>query len=130
MVDVYNLEFDVGPYYALAEDAARANGVPVGIFTRLVETESNWNPKALSSKGAIGLTQLLPSTAAKLGVDPWDPEENLEGGARYLRDQYDRFGDWKLALAAYNAGPGAVIKYDGIPPYKETQQYVRNITEQ
>ncbi len=69
----------------------------------------------------------MPFTARKLGVDPWNPTQNLEGGARYLRQQYDRFRSWRLALAAYNAGPEAVAKYNGVPPYKETQGYVKAI---
>ena len=83
--------------------------------------------QARSHKGAIGLAQLMPGTAAKLGVDPHNPRQNLEGGARYLRMMYDRYGNWRLALAAYNAGPAAVDKYDGVPPYRETRNYVRKI---
>ena len=75
----------------------------------------------------MGLAQLMPDTARALGVDPTDPGQNLDGGARYLRRQYDTFGTWDLALAAYNAGPGAVEQYGGIPPYAETQNYVRVI---
>ena len=116
-----------GPYLAMARDAARKHGVPEDLFLRLVQQESGWNPQIKSHKGAHGLAQLMPETAANLGVDPTDPAQNLEGGARYLRAQYDRFGNWRLALAAYNAGPGAVIQYDGIPPYEETQNYVKVI---
>lgn len=111
----------------MAKQAARKYNIPENIFLRLVQQESNWNPRAKSHKGALGLAQLMPSTASALGVDPMDPRQNLEGGARYLKRQYQRFRDWRLALAAYNAGPAAVEKYNGIPPYKETQNYVRVI---
>lgn len=116
---VYN-----GPYLAVAREMATLHGVPADLFLRLVQQESGWNAQAVSPKGAIGLAQLMPQTAAMLGVDPNDPNENLEGGARYLRAQYNEFGSWRLALAAYNAGPEAVRQYSGIPPYEETQNYV------
>lgn len=116
-----------GQYLDAARHAARSNGVPEDLFLRLVQQESNWNPVAKSHKGALGLAQLLPQTAQGLGVDPLNPKENLHGGAKYLAQQYRTFGSWHLALAAYNAGPGAVLKYGGIPPYKETQNYVRKI---
>jgi len=116
-----------GQYLSVAKAVARRHGVPEDLFLRLVQQESAWNPRAKSHAGAIGLAQLMPFTARKLGVDPWNPEQNLEGGARYLRQQYDRFRSWRLALAAYNAGPGAVQKYSGVPPYKETRGYVRAI---
>lgn len=116
-----------GPYLSTARAAAQAHGVPEDLFLRLVQQESGWNDKALSHKGAIGLAQLMPTTARKLGVDPHDPRQNLEGGARYLAQQYRKFKSWRLALAAYNAGPGAVEKYNGVPPYKETMNYVRII---
>lgn len=116
-----------GPYLNVAKDAARRHGVPEDLFLRLVQQESNWNATARSHKGAYGLAQLLPSTARGLGVDHTDPAENLEGGARYLKQQYDTFGSWRLALAAYNAGPGAVKKHNGVPPFRETRNYVRII---
>jgi len=116
-----------GPYLAVARDAARRHGVPEDLFLRLVQQESGWRTTAKSRKGAYGLAQLMPATARKLGVDRTNPTENLEGGARYLRQQYDRFRSWRLALAAYNAGPAAVEKYNGVPPYKETTNYVRVI---
>lgn len=116
-----------GPYMRLAQRAASKHGVPVGLFQRLVAQESGWNASARSVKGALGLAQLMPETARELGVDPLDPEQNLEGGARYLRAQFETFGSWPLALAAYNAGPGAVARYDGIPPFAETQNYVQVI---
>lgn len=116
-----------GPYLVLAQAAATRHGVPVDLFLRLVEQESGWNPQAVSVKGAIGLTQLMPQTAGQLQVDPTDPVQNLEGGARYLRAQFAAFGDWRLALAAYNAGPGAVLRHQGVPPFAETQNYVQVI---
>ena len=116
-----------GEYLQMAKDAARRHGVPSDLFLRLVQQESGWKPKARSHKGAIGLAQLMPGTARKLRVNPHDPYENLEGGARYLAEQYRTFGSWRLALAAYNAGPAAVIKHGGVPPYKETKNYVRII---
>lgn len=116
-----------GPYQDLARTAARRHGVPEDLFLRLVQTELRFRPAAKSTKGAIGLAQLMPGTARLLGVNPHDPGQNLEGGARYLSQQYRRFGDWRLALAAYNAGPDAVARYRGVPPYRETQAYVRAI---
>ncbi|UWR20898.1 lytic transglycosylase domain-containing protein [Sulfitobacter sp. S190] len=116
-----------GPYLNVARAAARKHGIPEDLFLRLVQQESGWNSKAVSHAGAIGLAQLMPGTAAVLRVNPRDPEQNLEGGARYLSQQYKTFGSWRLALAAYNAGPGAVKKYGGIPPYRETKNYVRII---
>jgi len=116
-----------GRYLNMAREAARRNNVPEDLFVRLVQQESNWNPNAKSYKGAIGLAQLMPQTARSLRVDPTDPYENLDGGARYLHTQYREFGSWRLALAAYNAGPDAVKKYGGVPPYKETRNYVRII---
>ncbi|MGC8202469.1 lytic transglycosylase domain-containing protein [Aliiroseovarius sp. PTFE2010] len=116
-----------GEFLPLARAAAERNGVPSDLFARLIQQESNWNPRARSHKGAIGLAQLMPGTAAKLRVNPHDPIQNLEGGARYLRMMYDKFGSWRLALAAYNAGPGAVERYSGVPPYRETRNYVRKI---
>ncbi|MGB3554906.1 MAG: lytic transglycosylase domain-containing protein [Jannaschia sp.] len=110
-----------------ARAAARRHGIPEDLFLRLVRQESGWNPNAVSHKGALGLAQLMPATARRLGVDPADPKQNLEGGARYLAMQYRTFGSWRLALAAYNAGPGAVEKHGGIPPFRETQGYVRAI---
>ena len=114
-------------YLPHAKAMARKHGVPEDLFLRLVQQESGWNPSARSNKGARGLAQLMPGTAAKLGVDASDPIQNLEGGARYLRMMYNTFGSWRLALAAYNAGPGAVQKYGGVPPYQETKNYVRVI---
>lgn len=116
-----------GVYLALAREAANRHGIPADLFLRLIQQESGWNAGARSHKGAMGLAQLMPATARNLGVDPNNPTENLEGGARYLKRQFQTFGTWRLALAAYNAGPGAVKKYGGIPPYKETRNYVKII---
>ncbi|WP_220749709.1 lytic transglycosylase domain-containing protein [Jannaschia pagri] len=117
-------------YLPDARVAARRHGIPEDLFLRLVRQESGWNPTAKSHKGAMGLAQLMPGTARALGVNPADPKQNLEGGARYLAQQYRKFGSWRLALAAYNAGPGAVERHGGIPPYRETRNYVRIIMGQ
>ncbi|MCK9328171.1 MAG: lytic transglycosylase domain-containing protein [Bacteroidales bacterium] len=107
--------------------AAEREGIPAALLSALVDAESSGNPNAMSPAGAIGLTQLMPGTAEGLGVDPYDPEQNLAGGARYLKQMYDKYGDWGLALAAYNAGPGAIDQYGGIPPYQETRNYVAKV---
>lgn len=116
--------------YATEIDAAAAHyGVDPALLRGLVKQESGFNPAARSGAGAVGLTQLMPATARELGVsDPTDPAQALDGGAKYLKQQLDRFGgDPSKALAAYNAGPGAVQKFGGVPPYAETQHYVQNV---
>lgn len=116
-----------GQYLEIAKAMARKHGVPEDLFLRLVQQESGWNPGAVSPKGATGLAQLMPDTARLLRVDINDPHQNLEGGARYLAMMYGKFGSWRHALAAYNAGPQAVEKHGGIPPYAETKNYVKVI---
>ncbi len=117
------------PYGAEITAAAKKHGIDPALLAGLVKQESGFNPSAGSPAGARGLTQLMPATAAGLGVtNVLDPAQNLDGGAKYLRQQLDAFGgDVTRALAAYNAGPGAVQRYGGVPPYAETQNYVRAV---
>lgn len=113
--------------HAEVDRLARVHDVDPLLIKALIRQESNFDPAAQSPVGAIGLMQLMPETAADLGVNAWDPAQNLQGGVAYLADQLRRFGDVRLALAAYNAGPGAVQDCGGVPPYEETQNYVWTI---
>lgn len=112
---------------AMIRQAAQEQGIDPALYYSLIMAESSGNANAVSSKGAMGYAQLMPATAAELGVDPSDPAQNLKGGAMYLRQMLERFKDPKLALAAYNAGPANVEKYNGIPPFAETQNYVSKV---
>ena len=125
---VSELPADV-PYGAEITAAAKKYGIDPALLAGLVKQESGFNPNAGSPAGARGLTQLMPGTAAGLGVtNVLDPAQSLDGGAKYLKAQLDAFGgDVARALAAYNAGPGAVQRYGGVPPYAETQNYVRAV---
>lgn len=128
--EIEDLVLDVGDDY-LRHPALKAAGLSgtewLALFRANIAVESAFNPDARSSVGAIGLGQLMPGTADLLGVDPYDPEDNLHGSARYLLAQLEDFGAADLALAAYNAGPEAVRDYGGIPPYAETEGHVAKV---
>ena len=115
---------------SIFEEASALYQIPSKLLRAVAKAESGFNPKAVSKAGAMGVMQLMPGTARSLGVsDPYNARQNILGGAKYLKQNLNRFGgDVSLALAAYNAGPGSVTKYGGIPPYKETQNYVAKIT--
>jgi hypothetical protein len=129
--EMRRLAADVARSYARTRGVTRANldrDTFVNLFTSMIHRESNFNPSAISPAGAKGLGQLMPATARELGVcDAFSARQNLDGAARYLTSMLDRFGSPELALAAYNAGPDAVQKYGGVPPYRETNQYVADI---
>lgn len=114
-------------YVDYAIEQAQAAGISPEIFVRQIQQESGFDPRSLSPAGAAGIAQFMPATAAGLGVDPWGPYASLEAAAKLMRSYLDRYGTYELALAAYNAGGGAVEKYGGIPPYQETRNYVAAI---
>lgn len=110
-----------------ADQAAQQHGVDAGLLKSLISHESGWKRNARSPAGALGLGQFMPATARSLGINPLDPRQAIFGAAKYLAGKIKRYGDVRLALASYNAGDGAVQKYGGVPPYKETQDYVRKV---
>ena len=113
----------------MIEAESLRQGVAPDLVRAIVQVESGGRTDARSRAGAIGLMQLMPGTASMLGVDPEDPAQNLAGGVRYLRDMAAQFGDLDRTLAAYNAGPGAVRRFNGVPPYAETQNYIQSIRQ-
>lgn len=134
-LDPRDLGMSVSPTHSPLREQARRSAEEAGIdpflFEALVSVESGFNPRATSPKGAMGLAQLMPGTARMLGVtDAYDPSQNLNAGARYLAQMLRQFGSEELALAAYNAGPGNVTRYGGIPPFAETQSYVQRVLAQ
>jgi len=117
-----------GEYDAMILRASQQAGIDSALVMAVISVESGFNRFAVSPKGAMGLMQLMPGTAQELGVDDaFHSEQNVQGGTRYLRELYDRYGDWLRTLAAYNAGPEAVDRYDGVPPYDETREYVKRV---
>ena len=116
------------PYASLFSAAEQKYGVPARVLAAVARTESGYRADAVSHAGAVGLMQIMPSTAAGLGVDPKGPAQAIDGAARLLARNVKQFGSLELGLAAYNAGQGAVSRYGGVPPYPETQRYVRTIS--
>ncbi|MBP7602751.1 MAG: lytic transglycosylase domain-containing protein [Spirochaetes bacterium] len=122
-------EMSVPEMREIARMAAVRNGIPPGLVDAVIQAESSYNPKAVSPRGAKGLMQLMPQTAGMFGVeDPFSPKENIDAGVGLLKNLLDKYdGDYKKALAAYNAGEGAVDRNGGVPPYNETQEYVNRV---
>lgn len=116
-------------YGDIIENTAKKYNISSALVKSVIKAESDFNPNSVSSAGAMGLMQLMPDTARDLGVtDAFDPSQNIEAGVKFLKDMLNKFGgNLELALAAYNAGPGNVVKYGGIPPFQETQDYVKKI---
>jgi soluble lytic murein transglycosylase-like protein len=111
------------------EKTSKKHGLDSDLVRSVIEVESGFDPNAVSEDGAKGMMQLMPDTAAEMGVDPDDPAQNIKGGTEYLAKQIDEFGNVKEALAAYNAGPGAVKQHGGVPPFPETENYVKQVID-
>jgi soluble lytic murein transglycosylase-like protein len=116
------------PYLDYFTAAETKYGLPKDLLNRIAYQESRYDSKVISKAGAIGLMQFMPATAAQFGIDPLNPYESIDAAGKYILQLYNQFKDWKLAIAAYNAGPGNVAKYKGIPPFAETREYVASIT--
>lgn len=119
------------PFAEFIRAAAKKYSLDAQLLARVVQAESNFNPRAISNRNAQGLMQIIPSTGSRLALrNPFDPAQSIEAGAHYLRQMLDKFsGNVELALAAYNAGPDRVVQYHGVPPYRETRNYIRKITK-
>jgi len=128
LTDLGGVRLTLAQVRPFIEAAAAATGLPGALIDAVIRTESGYRPRARSRVGAMGLMQLMPGTAKEVGLrDPFDPRQNVLAGAKYLRKLYDRYGNFRLAVAAYNAGPGNVDKYNGLPPFSETKAYVRTV---
>jgi soluble lytic murein transglycosylase len=123
-----NLRYSTKKYDNIIADASQQYGVAFPLLKAIIKAESGFDPRAVSKKGAKGLMQIMPQNFKLLGIkDPFDPSQNIHAGARYFKQMYDRFGKLALSLAAYNAGPKAVERYKTVPPYEETEEYVKRV---
>ena len=123
-----SLRYSTKKYDSLIANASQQYGVAFPLLKAIIKAESGFNPRAVSKKGAKGLMQIMPQNFKLLGIkDPFDPSQNINAGARYFKQMYDRFGKLALSLAAYNAGPKAVERYKTVPPYEETEEYVKRV---
>ncbi|MFT9486245.1 lytic transglycosylase domain-containing protein [Tepidibacillus infernus] len=125
---LHNKRYSKTDFEDIIDEVSQKYQVPSELVKAVIQVESNFDPNAVSKVGAMGLMQLMPKTAESLGVqDPFDPKENIEGGVKYLRQLLDKYQNTKLALAAYNAGPGNVDRFEGIPPFADTRQYIDKV---
>ena len=123
-----SLRYSTKKYDDIIANASQQYGVAFPLLKAIIKAESGFDPRAVSKKGAKGLMQIMPQNFKLLGIeDPFDPSQNIHAGARYFKQMYDRFGKLALSLAAYNAGPDAVARYKTVPPYEETEEYVKRV---